>query len=506
MNLHDLIRRCLPRHDATGVPNPVVTGVREDSRRVRPGDLFVARPGATADGSKFLADAASRGAVAAVSSHRPGDAPLPVVVAPDVSSADASTLANALHGDPTRGPGAVRAVGVTGTNGKTTVAYLVRHLLRSAGTTCGLIGTVETDDGRTVAPAELTTPAATDVADLLAAMKSNGCGAAAVEASSHALHQGRLAGVGFAAAGFTNLTGDHLDYHGTMAEYADAKARLFSTLDADAVACVNADDPASARMARDCPARVFRFSPSGTSADWRAADAATSSDGTRFALVAPAGRAAVSMRLVGRHNVENALCAAALVGEAFGVTVEQIAAGLSDAAGAPGRLQRVDAGQPFGLFVDYAHTDDALANVLTALRPLARGRLRVVFGCGGDRDRTKRPRMAAVAEKLADDLYLTSDNPRTEDPSAILHDVAAGLSGSARARATVEPDRRAAIGRAVADARAGDVVLVAGKGHEDYQIVGATRSHFDDVEEARAAGRAAAVCHAQAERTRGAWA
>ena len=487
-----------------------MTGVREDSRRVRPGDLFVARPGASADGARFLADAASRGAVAAVAASRPADAPLPVVVAPDVDSAAASVLANALHGDPTRGDGAVRAVGVTGTNGKTTVAYLVRHLLGSAGVKCGLIGTVETDDGRDVRTSEMTTPAATDVADLLAAMRANGCGAAAVEASSHALHQGRLAGVRFAAAGFTNLTGDHLDYHGTMDEYADAKARLFASLDADAVACVNADDPASARMAaacdaRACGTRVVRLSPSGRDgAEWWASGVTVTAEGTRFDLSSPGGSAAVSMRLVGRHNVENALCAAAIAGEAFGMTAEQIAAGLGDAGGAPGRLQRVDAGQPFGLFVDYAHTDDALANVLSALRPLTAGRLRVVFGCGGDRDKTKRPRMAAAAERLADDLYLTSDNPRTEDPLAILADVAAGLTPGGRSAATIDADRRVAVRRAVADAVPGDVVLVAGKGHEDYQIVGTARTHFDDAEEARAAVAARGVARERCGATEGA--
>jgi UDP-N-acetylmuramoyl-L-alanyl-D-glutamate--2,6-diaminopimelate ligase len=232
---------------------------------------------------------------------------------------------------------------------------------------------------------------------------------------------------------------------------------------------------------RDCPARVVRFG-FGPEADYRAADVASTAQGTNFILLAPDGRAQVRMPLIGKHNIENVLLAAALVGEAIGLTVHQIAAGLRDAMGAPGRLQAVRAGQEFAVLVDYAHTDDALANVLRALRPLTRGKLRVMFGCGGDRDRTKRPRMAAVAQRMADAVYVTSDNPRTEEPRAIIEEICAGFTGGARA--VVEADRRAAIERVLGDAGAGDVVLLAGKGHENYQIVGAMKHHFDDVEEA----------------------
>ena len=268
-----------------------------------------------------------------------------------------------------------------------------------------------------------------------------------------------------------------------MDAYADAKARLFASLDPSAVAVVNGDDDAATRMVRDTRARVIRFG-FGKSADYRARDWAVTSQGSNFVLHTPDGRAEVAMSLIGKHNIENALAAAALVGETFGLGVNQIAAGLRDAQGAPGRLQAVRAGQPFAVLVDYAHTDDALENVLTALKPLTKGKLRVVFGCGGNRDPFKRPRMAATAERYADAIYVTSDNPRKEEPGDILDQIVAGLSGAGRGKAVVEIDRRNAIRQALGDAREGDVVLIAGKGHENYQIVGEVKHHFDDVEEA----------------------
>jgi UDP-N-acetylmuramoyl-L-alanyl-D-glutamate--2,6-diaminopimelate ligase len=247
-------------------------------------------------------------------------------------------------------------------------------------------------------------------------------------------------------------------------------------------------------MIRDCQGRIIKFG-FGKDADYRARDIAVTSLGSNFILHTPDGRAEVKMQLIGKHNIENALAAAALVGEVFGLSVHQIANGLKDALGAPGRLQPVKAGQPFAVLVDYAHTDDALENVLTALRPLTRGKLRVLFGCGGDRDNTKRPRMAKTAERLADVVYVTSDNPRTENPQTIIEQIVAGFSGAGRKSAIVESDRHVAIGRILGDAQAGDVVLLAGKGHENYQIIGTEKRHFDDVEEATAVlqGRLAAA-------------
>jgi UDP-N-acetylmuramoyl-L-alanyl-D-glutamate--2,6-diaminopimelate ligase len=482
MLLHSLIRQFSPQIGLGGIPDAEITGICEDSRLVQPGSVFIARPGTKADGSQFLADAAARGAIAAVTPAKVPQVKLPQIVVQDANSA-ASILANIFHGNPAQ---KVRMLGITGTNGKTTTTYLVRHILSKIKTRCGMIGTVEIDDGRTRHEATMTTPSATDIAALLASMRDKGCRACAMEVSSHALDQGRVAGVSFAGAAFTNLTGDHLDYHKTMENYAAAKARLFESLSETGVAVVNADDKASELMVRDCGGRVIRFG-FGRTADYRARDVAITSGGSNFILHTPDGRAEVNMTLIGRHNIENALAAAALVGEVFGLSVHQIAAGLKDAQGAPGRLQAVRAGQPFAVLVDYAHTDDALENVLSALRPLTRGKLRVLFGCGGDRDRTKRPRMARTAEKLADAIYITSDNPRTEDPRSILNEVASGLSQAGRARAVVEIDRRLAIGRIMNDAEPGDVVLIAGKGHENYQIIGTDKRHFDDVEEAAGA-------------------
>lgn len=482
MLLNTLLRQLDPGRSLSAFPDIEITGVCEDSRLVAPGNLFVARAGVKSSGQQFIDDAIARGAAAIVCAGQGVSASVPIIPVTNPGGA-VSILANAFHDNPAR---RVKVLGVTGTNGKTTTTYLARHILSKVNRRCGLIGTVEIDDGRTRREAEMTTPSACDVAQLLAAMRDRGCKACAIEASSHALDQGRVAGVSFAAAAFTNLTGDHLDYHKTSQAYADAKAKLFASLDSSAVAIVNAEDDASARMVRDTQARVIRFG-FGPQADYRARDWVVTSQGTNFVLHTPDGRAEVSMGLIGKHNIENALAAAALVGETFGLSVNQIAGGLRDAAGAPGRLQTVRLGQPFAVLVDYAHTDDALDNVLSALRPLAKRKLRVVFGCGGDRDRTKRPRMAATAERIADALYVTSDNPRTEKPGDIIDEVLAGLSNPGRAKAVVEPDRRAAIRQAIADAEAGDVVIIAGKGHENYQILGNKKHHFDDVEEATAA-------------------
>jgi UDP-N-acetylmuramoyl-L-alanyl-D-glutamate--2,6-diaminopimelate ligase len=459
------------------IPDLAITGVCEDSRLAKPGNLFIARHGTKTDGAKFLDDALARGAIAALVQAPVTASKLPQIVMRDVNSI-ASVLANAFHSRPDE---QVRVLGVTGTNGKTTTTYLLRHLLAHAGIRSGMVGTVETDDGRNRREAEMTTPSATRIAELLAAMRDNDCRACAMEVSSHALDQGRVAGVRFAGAAFTNLTGDHLDYHKTMPAYAGAKAKLFASLDESAIAAVNCDDPGFEHMIADCRGRIVRFG-FGAAAEYRATTAVTNAGGTHFELFTPDGRTDVHMQLIGRHNIENALAAATLAGEVFGLSVHQIASGLRDAPGAPGRLQVVRGGQPFAVLIDYAHTDDALENVLTALRPLARGKLRVLFGCGGDRDRTKRPRMARTAEKLADVVYVTSDNPRTEDPRAILNEIVTGFSRPGTA--IIEADRREAIRRILSDAEPADVVLIAGKGHENYQVIGTEKRHFDDAEEA----------------------
>jgi UDP-N-acetylmuramoyl-L-alanyl-D-glutamate--2,6-diaminopimelate ligase len=479
MFLHELLRQLDSGLSFDSIPNVPITAIVDDSRRVIPGSLFIARPGTKTDGARFVADAATRGAAAILTQNRIDGCDLPQILIQDAASAT-PLLAHAFFGQPTR---KIKVLGVTGTNGKTTTTYLVRHLLSKIGRRCGLIGTVEIDDGKTTAEAAMTTPGAIELAGLLATMRDNGCQSCAMEVSSHALHQHRTAGIEFAAAAFTNLTGDHLDYHKTMDAYADAKAMLFEGLNDQAIAVVNAEDPHASRMVRDTSGRIIRFGLN-QKADYQARDIAVTAQGSHFVLVTPDGQANVQMQLIGRHNIENALTAAALVGETFGLSVHQIAAGLKDAHGAPGRLQAVRSGQPFAVLVDYAHTDDALKNVLSALRPLAHGKLRVLFGCGGDRDRTKRPRMARTAVKFADLVIITSDNPRTENPQGIIDEILAGIPADKSTSVVVEPDRRRAIELALMDAQAGDIILLAGKGHENYQIIGTEKRHFDDVEEA----------------------
>ena len=479
MLLHDLIHQFDSSIPLGDLPAVQLTGVREDSRLVRSGDLFVARSGSHTDGANYAADAAARGAVAVVTQTRVAGLSIPQILVSHAPVA-MSLLAHLFHGQPTE---VVKTVAITGTNGKTTTAYLVRHLLAHAGQRCGLIGTVEIDDGASLRESTMTTPGPCELAELFATMRDKGCTRCAMEVSSHALDQDRVAGMHFAAAGFTNLTWDHIDYHRTMEHYAAAKAKLFEMLDNRAVAVVNAESEWLAWMERKCKAPLVRFG-FGQYADYQARNIEVTSGGSNFELITPRGTANVQMGLIGKHNVENALLAAGLVGEAFGLTLQQIAAGLADAGGAPGRLQSVRLGQPFSVLVDYAHTDDALQNVLTALRPLTKGKLRVVFGCGGDRDTTKRPLMAKVAENLADVVYLTSDNPRREEPNSILDMIAAGFSATRAKPVIREVDRRTAIERALNDAAPGDVVLLAGKGHENYQIVGTEKRHFDDVEEA----------------------
>lgn len=475
--LHDLLRQLQPAPRFNDVPNVRITGIQEDSRLIRPGNLFLSRAGSHAVGSQFLEDARSNGAIAVVTAEPLAASPLPQIIVWDWAAA--ADLVHAFHGHPSQ---KLKVLAITGTNGKTTTTYLLRHVLNQFNQRCGLIGTVEIDTGSSSRESSLTTPGLIELAQHLAAMRDANCRAAAIEASSHSLHQRRTAGIHFAGAAFTNLTGDHLDYHQTMDNYAAAKAILFEGLGEHAVAAVNMDDPWASRMIQNCPARICRFGFT-ENADYRAKDIAITTTGAHFILHTPDGQAQVDLQLIGKHNIQNALAAATLLGEVFGLNVHQIAAGLKDAPGAPGRLQPVRAGQPFAVLVDYAHTDDALENVLSALRPLTRGRLRVLFGCGGDRDRSKRPRMAATAQKFADAIYLTSDNPRTENPQSIVNEIATGFSDVQNNPIFVEVDRHRAIEHILSDAQPNDVVLIAGKGHENYQIVGTTKHHFDDVEE-----------------------
>jgi UDP-N-acetylmuramoyl-L-alanyl-D-glutamate--2,6-diaminopimelate ligase len=480
--LRELIS-CLASYQLHGPDSVEVHGIAYDSRRVRPGDLFCAVAGRQYDGHDFVAEARQRGAAAALV-ERPVDVPLPQVVVPSVREA-MGPVASAFWGHPSR---RLDVVGVTGTNGKGAVTFLVRAALEAGGIPCGVVGTLGAWSGSGWEPLERTTPEAPDLHALLARMVEGGLRAAAVEVASHALAQERVGAVRFRVAAFTNLTQDHLDFHGTWEAYRDAKARLFERVDPDGVSVVNRDDPHGAYMASRSRAPVLTYGLSGR-ADVRAEQVEVGREGCAFEVVTPAGRAHVRLQLVGRFNVYNALCALA-VALHFDVPVDQAARGVGSVANIPGRFERVDCGQPFSVVVDYAHTPDGLANVLATAREITPGRLIVVFGCGGDRDRGKRPQMGQVAARLADYVVVTSDNPRSEDPLAIVEDIVGGLRGAgAGAAYEVEPDRREAIRKALRRAGPDDAVLICGKGHETVQVFRDRVVPFDDREEARRALR-----------------
>lgn len=466
----DVLARC---------PAQVARALCDDSRRVVPGAIFVAVRGTQSDGRRFVHDAIHKGALVIVGEDLEPSEAVTIVNVPDARAA-LTTLALRWHGLAADGCRGMKLAGITGTNGKSTTAFMVRAILRAAGVPCGMLGTVHYDlCGRSVT-APMTTPGPLDLAAFLRECADAGARAVVMEVSSHALDQRRTDGLRFAAAAFTNLTGDHLDYHLTFEQYQAAKMRLFAGLDADAVALVNRDDPHHETMVRGCRARVLTFSME-RDADITARITRSTSQGTFYRLRIDGRELVLENAIVGRHNVYNAMTAAGLA-RALGLDFDAIAAGLAAVRNIPGRLQRVPCDSPADVFVDYAHTDDALRNVLSVLKPLTRRRLITVFGCGGDRDRSKRPRMARAVAEYADAIVVTSDNPRTEDPRAIIGEILTGFDAAAQRRVAVEPDRAAAIRAALAAARDGDVILIAGKGHESYQIIGAQRIHFDDVE------------------------
>ncbi|HEU4698059.1 MAG TPA: UDP-N-acetylmuramoyl-L-alanyl-D-glutamate--2,6-diaminopimelate ligase [Gemmatimonadales bacterium] len=451
---------------------PALAGIGTDSRAMRPGMLYIAVRGTQADGHAYVADAVRRGA-AAVLVEAPQETPAPQLVVADSRRA-ALTVARAWFADPAS---RLALVGVTGTNGKTTTTALVRHLLNGHGT-AGSIGTLGAFDGAG-RPVEstagaVTTPGLVDLQATLAAMVARGVTHVAMETSSHSLHQGRLEGLTFAAGVFTNLTRDHLDYHGTMEDYLAAKLLLQRHLGERGVEVVNLDDPAWAALPPRSPRVTFGQHPA---ADVRASEVRLGAGGSTFRLSGRFGEAAVALPLLGDFNVANALGAAATA-LALGRPLAEVVERLEAAPQVPGRMERL-ATTPCVVLRDYAHTPDALARALETLRPLTPGRLVVVFGCGGDRDRGKRPEMGRIAAERADVAIVTSDNPRTEDPEAIIDDIVAGMAGTNYARIV---DRLAAIERAIEDGRPGDTILLAGKGHEDYQVVGTEKRRFDERE------------------------
>ena len=469
----------LPGHDIG------LTGVTHDSRAVRPGDLYAALPGSTVHGARFCDDAAAAGAVAVLTDQAGRDAAirsrLPVFVVAEPRQR-LGEVAAWIYGDPSR---RLPVLGVTGTAGKTTTSYLLESGLRAAGYRTGLIGGVEIRVGSTVLDSQLTTPESTDLQALLAVMVERRVTGVAMEVSSHALVAGRVSGTHYDVAVFTNLSQDHLDFHASMDDYFAAKAELFTPRYSRA-GVVNIDDERGRELAETASIPVTTFSAAGRrSADWRAADIRSGADGSTFRVIGPGGvEADAAIALPGQFNVDNALGAIVALVET-GISLADAVAGVAACPGPPGRLERVDRGQDFTVLVDYSHKPGAVEAALTGLRQVTQGSLTIVLGCGGDRDKGKRQLMGAAAARLADLAIFTSDNPRSEDPLAILAEMLAGalrIPQQERAHVIMEPDRAGAIGLAVASAGKGDVVLVAGKGHERGQYVAGAVIPFDDRE------------------------
>ncbi len=451
-----------------------VGGVAYRSDRVSPGDAFFCVPGFVHDGHEFGAEAAARGAVALVCQRRVadvGDIPQVVVENTRIALAHASAI---FYGDPSH---EMAVVGITGTNGKTTTTYLVDSIARAAGHTTGILGTVEIRMADDRIATSRTTPESTDLQRMLAEMREVGVDTVSMEVSSHAIDLHRVTSVRFAVAAFTNLSQDHFDYHHTIEEYFSVKRRLFTEFEVGE-RVINIDDVLGAGMALEFgDALTVGRDPE---AAIRAVDEKLSSRGARFILLTPVGEVGVELPLAAKYNVENALVAAGC-GLALGLPLDAIAEGLSSAPQVPGRLERIDAGQPFEVFVDYAHTPDSLDKAVDAVRSIISGSVIVVFGCGGDRDPDKRPMMGHVAAQTADHIVVTSDNPRSEDPVGIILQIEDGIR-SVGGSYEIEVDRRKAIALALAQASPGDAVLIAGKGHEDYQVFADRTIHFDDRE------------------------
>jgi UDP-N-acetylmuramoyl-L-alanyl-D-glutamate--2,6-diaminopimelate ligase len=461
-----------------------VAGIVYDSRRVTPGMVFVAIPGAHVDGHDFINTAISRGA-SAIICERNGfsSSRATKIKVPDVREALARASACYYHHPSSK----LQVIGVTGTNGKTTVAFMIKEMLEKAGIKTGLLGTVRYEIGDRVIPAHRTTPEALEVQQMMAQMVTAGCRACVMEVSSHALEQKRVAGIEFDVAIFTNLTQDHLDYHGTMENYFTAKQKLFTrTVNGSkrGVVVINIDDAHGARLAEEADVEVKLTYGIHAAASLRATKIKLGADASHFTIETPEKSFACKLPLIGRHNIYNALAA---TGAAFAldVGVAKIQSALNHMSPVPGRLEGVSCRQPFSVFVDYAHTDDALKNVLTTLREITEGRLLLLFGCGGNRDAGKRAKMGQVAAQFADYTFITSDNPRKEAAEKITAQIEEGFRSVKQADYAVEIDRLRAINEIMALARAGDTVLLAGKGHETYQEFEDTIVPFDDRVHAR---------------------
>lgn len=481
MILNELLKN-IPTITIEGVQNTEITGIAYDSRQVQEGNLFVCIKGFETDGHKYLPSAIANGARAVIVQD---DAPVKdgvTKIRVENSRQALSLVADNFYGHPSH---KMNMIGITGTNGKTTSTYLIDAIFRANGDKTGIIGTIRYKIGDKFYPAVRTTPESVDIHQLFAQMLADSVETAIMEVSSHALALDRVLGIDFDVAIFTNLTRDHLDFHETFEAYRDAKLKLFRML-ADPSrqkAVINFDDRFSEYFAEACAVPVIGFGIDARK-DVYPKDYELSINGTKLLVATPAGDLAIEAKLRGKSNVYNILTAIATA-IAKNVSLDAIKAGIESVENVAGRFESVDCGQPFGVIVDYAHTPDALERLLETVLDIGVKRLITVFGCGGDRDRGKRPQMGEIVTRLSDIAVVTSDNPRTEEPMAIIDDILEGVLPNSTYE--VEPDRRTAIKRAIEIAESGDVVVIAGKGHEDYQILGKTKIHFDDREEARKA-------------------
>lgn len=478
MELSNLITVLNPR-SVSGQVNRKVAGIAYDSRRVLPGMIFVALKGQNVDGHQYIDDAINRGAVAVVCERNGFVSSKVAKIIVDDTRESLAKLSAAFYKYPSS---RLKVIGVTGTNGKTTVAFMVKSIMERAGIACGLIGTVRYEIGDRVIPAWRTTPESLELQDMLDQMTRVGCKACVMEVSSHALDQKRVLGIEFDAVVFTNLTQDHLDYHQNMENYYSAKKKLFQAVQSPSkksVAIINIDDVYGERLYGEADVAVKCSYGLKSEATIKATNIETNQKGARFVVNLPGNRFECVLPLIGRHNIYNALAATG-VGVAFDIQPDTIARALSNMAPVPGRLEKIDLCQPFAVIVDYAHTDDALKNVLTSLRELTTGRLLLTFGCGGSRDTSKRFKMGKVAAQLADYTIITTDNPRKESPQKIAAQIVEGYVTQRSNGFAIELDRKRAIRMIISMAQPGDTVLIAGKGHETYQEFEDTIIPFDD--------------------------
>lgn len=477
-----LLKHLLEHFPAVSVEGSLdaeVSGIAYDSRRVTPGMVFVAIPGQNTDGHDYIRTALDRGA-SAIICERNGIVPHRAtrIKVKDVREALARAAACYYQNPSTK----LKVIGVTGTNGKTTVSFMIKNMLEQAGVKTGLMGTVHYEIGERVIPAQRTTPESLEVQQMMAQMLRAGCSACVMEVSSHALEQKRVLGVDFDVAIFTNLTHDHLDYHGTMENYFAAKAKLFTAIAEGrkkAAAVINIDDTFGARLAGQTKVEVQLTYGLEQRARLRATQIQLGVNGSRFTLESPDEKFACKVPLIGRHNIYNSLAAIG-AGLALQLKAADIQKALSGMPPVPGRLQRVEAGQPFGVYVDYAHTDDALRNVLRTVKEITKGRILLTFGCGGNRDSAKRAKMGKIAAEMADFTIITSDNPRKESAEHIAAQIEGGYRSGRQEGYVVELDRKRAITQILGKAEPGDTVLIAGKGHETYQEFQDTVVPFDD--------------------------